>query len=458
MSSKKLYLYHPSNEPEPSNDVQRIIFEVVDDIDDHVDVSIVDENDFLSLTADIKVVVFGGHVPPVISNFTINTISYAQVATKPNAKTLLKAAFNLALDSISPIINPVSITTWTPLDVIHMFELDQPISVDIETNGNFNRGDTPEDVDIISIGFHQSWGLAPVVIMPDENGVWPNGIRELLKAIEKPVGHNIKFDMRIINRYFNIKMAPVHYDTMLAHHVMNHAGTGTHGLKEAAQTYLGAPDWEADIKKYVKGSADYSAIPKDKLAQYNGADVYWTTLLMEYFDSIMDDEERVAFELELAASDFLLDVEAHGIAVDFSRLNRLQYYLSNQMQIELHALQMVTGDSAFNPGSPKQVKNYLNTDHGLNVTSTDEATIENILASNPSGTLKAFCENLLAYRAMQKALKTNVEGVMDRTRNGRVHSTFLIHGTKTGRLSSRDPNLQNIPREKTYRGIFVAGD
>ena len=55
-----------------------------------------------------------------------------------------------------------------------MFELDQPISVDIETNGNFNRGDTPEDVDIISIGFHQSWGLAPVVIMPDENGVWPN--------------------------------------------------------------------------------------------------------------------------------------------------------------------------------------------------------------------------------------------------------------------------------------------
>lgn len=412
-----------------------------------------------------------------LSATTIHTYSMAQLTTKANAVSVLKAALNQFY--LPQKRHPKQIV-WGSLARLdpHL-----PMAVDIETSGNLDV-DTPEEVGIISVCFYQEgkwakWvGTEHICGLDNCAGATPNGRckkqvndivfteeqKQILAMIENPIWHNGKFDMRVIEARTGVRMNN-YFDTMLAHHVLNQAA-GLHKLKPLVRQYLGAPEWEADLSLYTVKSAHYENIPPSILATYNGWDVYWTYELWKFLEPqiLADPECQPAFMLEMAASEMLLDVEQYGFQIDKPYTEALQQGMTADVELRRTDLEVFANVSAgfvgknnapFNPGSWQQVQQVIGNLEGINYTgSTDEKTLTK-MARGAKPLTQVFIESLLEYRGEAKALSTYVDGALKRERGGRVRTTFLIHGTSTGRLSSSSPNIQNIPRDKRYRSIYI---
>jgi len=411
-----------------------------------------------------KVLIFGK--PPVgkIAGRTefVYTYSIAQIMSKANAASVLAAGIRQFISEPDPIPFERPQGFMNVVSALSAFDPKQPTAIDIETDGNLGKTHTPEDVNIISVAFYQP-GHAPAVIRNDSVdgtmlpiAMWQRTLLvDYLPKFEFGIYHNGKFDIRIMNRVFGIKLVNS-FDTMLAHHVLNHAA-GDHKLKSLARRYLGAPEWEADLGKYTKGGGHYELIPEEKLVEYNGWDVYWTYKLFEFlYPQIEADENNVkAFAFEMEAANFLLDVESYGIPFNRKYAEDYAAGLGAKMEFELETLRLTTDIEKFNPNSPKQVKEWLDR-MGYIVPSTNAESIA-LARKTAEGiddtTVVKFCDALLAYRKAAKIKGTYAEGWMSKERNGRVHATYLVHGTSTGRLSSTGPNAQNVPRDKAIRKL-----
>lgn len=381
----------------------------------------------------------------------IHTYSIAQIMSKPNAASALVAALQQFGGTPINVYNGTPIRIYSPVSIAN-YDFDQPIVVDIETSGNLDM-ETPEDVKLLSIGFYQP-GYPPMVLLA--SGIYPvtETLRNWLRQIKKPIFHNAKFDVRVLENQTGVRMKP-YFDTMLAHHVLNQ-GAGQHALKPLARRYLGAPEWEKDLSKYTRGGAYYEYIPDDLLVEYNGWDVYWTYRLYEYLKPLIDADENAqsVLLLEMSASDFLLDVERRGFKVDVPYALKLEKEMSLDVTRLEHRLKTIV-DPAYNPGSWQQTKTFLS-NLGHYVTSTNEESLTELKAKTNDLMTITFIDTLLEYRGVKKALKTYVQGALDKADFGeRVHTTFLIHGTTTGRLSSTGPNIQNIPRDKKFRSLYI---
>jgi DNA polymerase-1 len=282
-----------------------------------------------------------------------------------------------------------------------------------------------------------------------------------LPKFTKGIYHNGKFDTRVLNRVLSkalnvdVKLN-VWFDTMLAHHVLNHAA-GMHGLKPLCQMYFGAEEWEADLKKYTRAGGHYELIPNYLLVDYNGADVYWTYRLWEFLapQIEMDENNQTAFELEMQAAKMLLEMEAVGIPFHTGEANDLKRLKEADHGVSLDVLRDLTVNEKFNPNSPKQVKEELKK-MGVDVPSTGVKELEELRGTVADYTwLAVFIDNLLICRKASKVIGTYVNGWAKHERDGRVRPTFLVHGTSTGRLSSTGPNAQNVPRDKAIRKIVT---
>lgn len=422
-------------------------------------------------SGDSKVLVFG-NMPDAPANYKktqfVNTYSIAQMMTKANAATVLKSAVRQFIQEPEKI--PFHKPLWTKLIgdfKRYPWDFSKPAVIDIETDGNLGKVNTPEEVNIISVAIYQE-GLAPLVLL----GIWDEDeertrplsqvaldmLAKLLPLFEYAIYHNGKFDIRVLNRLLGVELRNS-FDTMLAHHVLNQAA-GDHKLKHLCRQYLGAPEWEADLKKYTKGGGHYELIPSHLLALYNGWDVYWTYKLYEFlFPQIEADEEAMkAFALEMAYADFLLEVEQWGIPFDAKYATELGSILSLEVQAHTDSLRGIVGDGKFNPGSWQQIKKVVSELWKMELESTDAEHIEELkqfAIEYQMRELQAFCEHLLAFRKAKKALGTYVQGWTSFSRDGRVHPTYLVHGTSTGRLSSSSPNAQNVPRDKKIRRLVA---
>lgn len=414
-----------------------------------------------------KVLIFGRVPEGKYKNVEfIRTYSIAQVMSKANAASVIGAALRRFITEPDPIPFEHVMESTQPRFRILGWDFDAPTAIDIETNGNLGKTHTPEDVEVISVALYQA-GREPMVFLRDYSTGWQGAtypLRDtqledlawLLPQFTKGIYHNGKFDTRVLNRVLGVKLN-VWFDTMLAHHVLNHAA-GNHKLKHLAQQYLAAPEWEQDLGKYTKGGGHYELIPGKLLRDYNGYDVYWTWKLWEFLSPQIeaDENEQRAFALEMAAADFLLDVEAYGIPFNYEYARSYGAKLEQQMGQAKDALQRQVG-SAFNPASPQQVKKYLDKQR-YSVGSTNEEgllTVRALAQREGNGHVMSFVDSLLAYRKNAKIKGTYVDGWYSKVRNGRVHPTYLVHGTSTGRLSSTQPNAQNVPRDKVIRKLVT---
>lgn len=261
------------------------------------------------------------------------------------------------------------------------------------------------------------------------------------------IAHNGKYDLGVLESALDAKFDLV-FDTMLAHYSMDER-SGIHGLKYLATEFLGTPDYEAKIKPHiVKG--DYSTIPRDILYKYNAFDVHATRLLYGYLSERIDELGLQSINKHLLrVSRMLLEVEKRGIGFDKTYSTQLGDRITKEKDL-------VESQIPFNPRSHVQVKKYF-AEFEIQMPNTQEETLVFMQQKLPEGNiLRTMVDRILEVRGYSKMLGTYITGLQEKmTPNGTIHPSFLLHGTTTGRLSSRNPNAQNIPRAKELKRQFI---
>lgn len=339
------------------------------------------------------------------------------------------------------------------------------IASDIETSGFNHMSD-----DILCIGF---------AITSDHVYVVPKHlvkyIRPLFDNGAKFIWHNGKFDVKFLWQH-GIDNARVDHDTMLLSYALDEIG-GIHDLEQVSSDWLNSPNWKNMLEQYLpKPGASYANIPTPVLHKYMAFDIGNTRALLDILlPLVMADSSlrRVYHRLFIPASGFLARVEDNGIHVDLEAVQKNDgIYAAEQTKYgdelrEIGAQFPASGYTEKLPGSWKQLAKLFYDDLGFKPPrrtsrSTDNDALEK-LPDHPA--VKA----LRRYRKVAKERGTyikpllgvhNAKGVLVKVtiirRDGRVHASYLIHGTRTGRLASKDPNLQNVPRNPTIRGQYVA--
>lgn len=349
-------------------------------------------------------------------------------------------------------------------------ELVVDIEVDIEKDTAF---DHPDRYGMLCIGI--AYAPDKAVVFGEEACKFESVLDALADLLLASflIAQNGKFDLAGL--YPHLGPLTLHFDTMLASYVFDER-PGIHGLKYQAQEYLGAPAYDDEIKKYVGPRDGYGVVPRPILYKYNALDVCCTfqryQQQLELFDRPENKGLRKVHDFLVAASNQIMYLELNGIAIDKEYLDKLtEEYMASLEKLgdEIGVIaqrgakkdfydQASRGRRFLNPASPMQVKAWLY-DNGVKVDSTDESTLHLIIDRcrklEGMEVVVEFCEALLRHRRENKLYGTYVKGVRKRLYRGRVYPTFLLHGTTTGRLACRNPNLQNIPRESKIRRLYV---
>lgn len=262
------------------------------------------------------------------------------------------------------------------------------------------------------------------------------------------LGHNLKFDLNVLARY-DLVPSGTWKDTMLADYLVE-SGRESHGLKELAAGELGyaMTPIQALIGTGQK-AITMAQVPAEKAAPYASADVAVTRELWEKLaPQLVERNQQAIFEeLEMPLMPILLDMERRGIAIDKPYLAELSERLGGRIR-ELEARVHELAGESFNLNSPKQLAVILFEKLGLPVLkrtktgpSTDASVLEELAPQHP------MVDALLEYRQLTKLKSTYVDALPLLADPGThcLHTTFNQTVAATGRLSSSDPNLQNIP-------------
>lgn len=322
--------------------------------------------------------------------------------------------------------------------------------IDIETafekDAEFER---PNHYPLLCLGIGYARGA---VVVLGRNALASEAVRIKLKSLiedKKLTGHNIKFDL---SGLMGIGIGKADFDTMLASYALDERG-GIHRLKYQSAEQLGCPDYESEIKKYTTGkNGSWANIPPDILHRYNAYDVGNTWDLEGLYKPQLTSELGKLNGFLIDASNFLMDVERGGMLIDQDLLGKLDEQYQETLEEQEKGLEHWVA----NPRSPKQVTEAL-AEYGIETDSTDADHLNLLLDEHlPEDSSAAeFCRRLLRYRKDQKLWGTYIQGLRKRLYNGRAFTTFTLHMTVTGRTSSRNMNLQNIPRGSLIKSMYV---
>ena len=277
---------------------------------------------------------------------------------------------------------------------------------------------------------------------------------DLLKPIlEDPaiikVGQNIKYDMKILSRY-NINIGPVD-DTMLLSYSL-HGGAHNHGMDSLSNRYLNhTPISIKSILGSGKSAITFDQVPISEAINYAAEDADITLRLWKFFKPQLhkNNVTKVYESLERPLVPVLADMERNGIKVDRDTLSRMSNSFAQKMAgLEAEIFQLAGRN--FNVGSPKQLGEVLFDEleipGGKRGKTGAYATGAEILEDL---TVEGYelPSKVLDWRQLSKLKSTYTDALQDHINieTGRVHTSYSMAGTSTGRLSSTDPNLQNIP-------------
>lgn len=341
------------------------------------------------------------------------------------------------------------------------------VSVDLETTHILPRWAEP-------VGFSLAFKLGEAYYIPvqapaDQPQLDPQRVLDALKPIlENPnikkVGQNLKYDM-IVLRNCGVQLAGVAFDTMVASYVLE-AGARNHNLDELSRRYL---DHETIKISVLIGSGKdqkrMDEVPVDQITEYAAEDADIPLRLMPILQKQLDDEQldQLFRELEIPLIDALVEMEFNGITIDTKLLEKLSHQYGKRIK-ELEAEIYTLAGHEFNIASPKQLATVLFEEQGLPVVkktktgaSTDADVLEQLAHDHP------LPAKIIEYRQFAKLKNTYVDALpqLVHPRTGRVHASFNQVVAATGRLSSSDPNLQNIPirsdRGREIRSAFKPG-
>lgn len=282
-----------------------------------------------------------------------------------------------------------------------------------------------------------------------------NEFIELLKPffesnkIEK-VGHNLKFDIKVLFKYGVNVCAPI-YDTMIAHYIIN--PDMRHNLDSLSESYLNHSPISIEelIGKKGKSQKNIRDISIEEITKYSVQDPDLCLQLKAIFDKEIKDNNlsEIFSEIELPVIEVLSGMEKEGIKIDEKYLKSLEDDFQNELTLLENKIFKESGED-FNLNSPKQLGevlfNKLKLVSNPKKTKTGQfSTSEEVLSSLAKDHL--IISNILEWRSLDKLLNTYVKALPNEinSNTGRIHTKFNQAVTSTGRLSSNNPNLQNIP-------------
>lgn len=274
------------------------------------------------------------------------------------------------------------------------------------------------------------------------------------------VGHNVKFDARSISKYYDQIPPGPYLDTMVLQHIVSENLMSYSLEKVIAHNYDG-------LEAYAKGGKLgklITQVPIEDATTYVHRDARWTWMLYQRLHKqiITKPDLLSALQLDSEVLEVIMHMENNGIPVDVKDLKNLNLELDQELRDILFKI-FEHAPAGFNPDSNKSkqeflfnpkkegglgLKPYKKTDKGA--PSVDEESLRNLQSKHPIIPL------LLEWAEMKKLKSTYVDGLLPKMYKNRLHPSFHLHRTATGRLSSSDPNLQNIPRESSIRKLFVA--
>lgn len=330
------------------------------------------------------------------------------------------------------------------------FFLTQPIvSLDTETTST-----NPIDAELVGLSFAAEEGKAFYVPIPDNREKAETIVNIFKPLYESPqimkVGQNIKYDMEVLMRYGVNLSAPM-FDTMIAHYLLQ--PEQHHGMDYLAETLLDYETIHIDTLIGPRGKSQKSMreVPPALVCDYAAEDADVTLRLHNVLKPRLKDAgmEELFYEIEMPLVPVLAQMETDGVLLDTDALAETSRTFTERMREIEQDIYREAGHE-FNIASPKQVGEVLfgemkivekpkKTKTGQYVTS--EEVLQQLRTKSP------IVGKILQHRGLKKLLGTYVDALpkLINPRTGHIHTSFNQAVTATGRLSSSDPNLQNIP-------------
>ena len=392
---------------------------------------------------------------------------------------LFASAANDAAAEAVPVATPQSLSAYSAADASYHLVDDEAsranliklllaapeVSLDTETTST-----EAIDAELVGLSFAVKEGEAYYVPVPEDRAEAQAVVDAFRPVYENAqilkVGQNLKYDFNVLQNY-GVRLAEPMWDTMIAHYLLQ--PESRHGMDYLAEVYLHYKTIHIDelIGKKERGKPQKSMreVPVEEVCPYAAEDADITLRLAHVFRPMLEAEgaTRLFEDIEMPLMPVLADMERTGVRIDTDALRQSSQLLGEQ----LVALEQEIYESAgmeFNINSPKQVGEVL-FDHlkllpnakktKAGAYSTNEEILQRIHAKHP------IVDKILEYRGKKKLISTYLDALpqLINPRTGHIHTSFNQTVAATGRLSSSDPNLQNIPVRtedgKEIRKAFV---
>ena len=330
-----------------------------------------------------------------------------------------------------------------------LFVTKQILSLDTETTSV-----NPIDAELVGLSFAAEEGKAFYVAIPAEREKAERIVNIFKPLYESPdilkIGQNIKYDMEVLMNY-GVRLSAPMFDTMIAHYVLQ--PEQKHNMDILAETLLNYQTVHIDelIGPKGKGQKSMRDLSPASVCDYAAEDADITLRLYNVLKPRLKEAgvEQLFYEIEMPLVPVLAEMETTGVRLDTEALAETSKVLTERMkQIERNIYELAGHE--FNIASPKQVGEVLfgemkivekpkKTKTGQYVTS--EEVLQQLRSKAP------IVADILEHRGLKKLLGTYVDALpkLINPRTGHIHTSFNQAVTATGRLSSSDPNLQNIP-------------
>lgn len=379
----------------------------------------------------------------------LSTLTKSGIIITNGQKSLFEAPTNTTADQISNKLgeqNYQLLNTKTLKQFIKELKDQKEFCFDTETTGL-----NPFVDNLVGISF--CWQAGTAYYLPVELA---QNINQELKTIFenekiKKIGHNLKFDLEVINRYLKTKIKGLFFDTMIASYVLN-PGHRQHSLDTLAFVEFGYQ--MQPIEELIgkgKGQINMSEVDLEKISWYAGEDA---DLTFRLYQKLMPEIEKenlkvLFFDLEMPLIEVLAEIENNGVKINSKFLKKLSVDFQSRIE-EIEKKTWKLAGEKFNLASPKQLKEIL-FDHlkistaGIGKTKTGLSTaageLEKLQGQHP------IIDLIIEFRELSKLKSTYLDALpaLVNKSDNRLHTSFNQTITATGRLSSSEPNLQNIP-------------
>ncbi len=379
-------------------------------------------------------------------------VEYKTVDTEPKLKTLLKE-----LEKSSHFAFDTETTSTDPTRAIL-------IGMSFSTrpgNGwyvpiNYFRWDGDAKVPVGGYSVSDCDKRAPKIV---------EKFRSVLASGPKKIIQHAKYDMLVIKRY-GVMVGPVGFDPMIADYLLNPVARG-HGIDNMALNYLKIKKIEtSELIGKGKSQVTMDRVPLELITKYACEDADVALRLATELEPRIKGKglDDLLYEVELPLSDVLMEMEGNGISLDVPLLKEMSVELKEKMADLQDECWELAGER-FNLNSPKQLGHILFEKMNLPTSmtkktktgySTDQKVLERLAPLDP------LPKKILEFRKYQKLVSTYIDALPElvNPETGRVHTTYSQVVASTGRLSSNNPNLQNIPirseQGAEIRKAFVA--